>query len=107
MVFSWLTAAAAAAGLRFGEGDQILLALEEGAEEGHALVELLRAEAGALHGGDPVDELAGRRALAQAVDVAEIVEGGERLFEQLRFEVGVVDPDDAGHELAVGELDEV
>jgi hypothetical protein len=47
---------------------------------------------------DPVDELAGARALPQPVDAAQPEERRERGLEQALAEVREVDADDLGHQ---------
>src|SRR6202521_4296226 len=64
----------AAAVHRLGEREQVLLALEQRAEERHRIVELHARDARATQHGDPVDQLARRGALAQPLHVAQLVE---------------------------------
>src|SRR3954464_4438937 len=79
---------------RLGEGEEILLALEKRAEERQRFVQLHALHTGAAQHRDPVDQLARRGTLAQTLDVSQLVEGAQRLVEQLAREIGMVDADD-------------
>src|SRR5690606_207003 len=71
---------AATAGDLIGVGHEVLLLLEQRAQEGEVLIERHVLDAGALEHGDPVDELARARALAEPRHVAELVEDLDRLI---------------------------
>src|SRR4051812_6964988 len=73
--------AAAVAG-RLGESDQVLLPLEQRAEKRHPGVQLHAGDPRAAQHGDPVDQLAGGGSLAQAVHVADGVEGTKGRVEE-------------------------
>ena len=56
---------------------------------------------------DPVDQLARRRALAQARHRAQLVERDDRLVDERVVDARVVHAHDALHQLLIGEVDEV
>jgi hypothetical protein len=56
---------------------------------------------------DPVDELARRRALAQARHGAKLVEGHDGLVDEGVLDARVMHTDNALHQLLIGEVDEV
>ena len=64
-------------------------------------------DAGAEQRRDPVDQLGGRRLLAELALLAQPVELDQHLVEQRRVEVRVVHGDDPPHQRRVGELDVV
>src|SRR5690242_17876345 len=73
-----------ASGLRaLPDGLHVLLGLEQRAEERDAAADLAEIDAGLLERADPVDQLAGRRPLAQARRRAQAVEHLDRLVEHL------------------------
>src|SRR5688500_984393 len=84
---------------------QILLALEQDADERDVLVERRLVETVGEEGGPPVVQLVGGGALAESVDGAQLVEGVERSVEQRAGQSIEVDSDDPPHQLRVGELD--
>jgi DNA-binding XRE family transcriptional regulator len=71
------------------------------------LLDLVHAAARAQQRADPVDQLRGRRLLAQLVLLAQPVEFDQYLIEQLGVEVRMVHVDDLAHRRHVGELDVV
>ena len=86
---------------------RILLALDKGAEERDLGGDLFEVEAS--HGKclDPVEKLARRRLLPQAVHLAYPVELLDGLPHELVLDVGIVDLDDPLHHLLVGKFDVV
>src|ERR1044071_4113780 len=92
-----------APGQLIGVSGDVLFFLEQRAEEGQSTVELDLGDAGLLQNGDPVDELAGRGALAQAARRPNLEEGLKRLLDESLGEIGMVHTDDAAHELSLGE----
>src|SRR6266545_458089 len=86
------------------EGEDVLGALEEGADEGH--VQALRGDAGVPQGGEPGEELAGRRRLLVAA-LAQLVEDPQRGIEQPLLDVGEMELDDLAHLLRRGKGDVV
>jgi hypothetical protein len=55
----------------------------------------------------PVEQLGGRGLLLEARHFADVVEDVQRLAQQVALQVGEVDVDDLGHDLAIGEADVV
>ena len=70
-------------------------------------LDVVGRHAGALQHRNPIDQLAGRRLLAQLALLAQPVELHQHLIEQLRLQVRMMHVDDLLHQRAVGELDEV
>src|SRR5262249_42060364 len=96
-----------AALLRLTDRLDVLLLLEEDAQERELLDEAFAAHVRAAQDGDPVDQLARRGALANAREIAQLIERHDRLIDELAIDVGMVDPHDALHELLIREVDEV
>ena len=76
-------------------------------EEGQRAGDVGRVDAAEGERLHPVDQLAGRGLLLQVGQVAQPVEGLERLVEQLLMQLGLVHEHDATHHLGVGEGDVV
>src|SRR5262245_34850738 len=93
--------------LRLTERLDVLLFLEQDAEERKLAHEPLAPDARALEHGDPLDELARRRTLSQARDGAKRVEGDDRLIDEVLIDLRMVHAHDPLHELLVWKIDEV
>jgi hypothetical protein len=83
----------------------ILLLLEQRANEGDVLFDLVDADAGAQQRADPIDQLGRRWLLSQLVLLAQPVKLDQHLVEELGIQVGVVHVDDLPHQRRIGELD--
>src|SRR5262249_4777615 len=81
----------------------VLLLLQERADERDVLLELLLGDARAEERADPVDQLGGGGLLAQLWLLAQPVELDQHLVEELRLQMGVVHGDDLPHGRDVGE----
>jgi hypothetical protein len=78
----------------------VLLGLEQRADE-RDVRELVLADARAQQRADPVDQLRGRRLLAQLALLVHPVEFDQHLVEQLGVEMGMVHGDDLSHQRRV------
>src|SRR5580692_775740 len=85
----------------------VLLLLQEHAQERQFSHQALPADVALHEHRDPVDELARRRTLAKPRNLTELVEGDDRLVDERSVDVRVVHPDDAFHPLLIGKVDEV
>src|SRR5690606_19969943 len=94
-----------AAGL--GDDLRVLLLLQQHTGEGQLALDAVYPHPRPTQHRDPVDQLAGARALAQARHGAQVIEGRDRSIHQGVVEVGVVHLHDALHQLRLGEIDEV
>src|SRR5687768_7018987 len=103
----WLTSPAPAAGELVGIGGEVLLLLEERSEERQGAIELDVREAAAMKSGDPIDQLARARTLAEPLHLPDLVEDLHRVCDQLLLEVWMMHVDDASHQCFVREVDEV
>jgi hypothetical protein len=97
--------AACAGGLR--ERLEVLLLFEQGTHEGQLGLELDVVDARRVEHRQPVHQLAGARALAEPGQRAQLEEDLQRLVDETLLQGRVVHPDDALHQLGVGEVDEV
>src|SRR5262245_38910206 len=78
---------ASALGVVLRERIDVLLFLEQGADEGNVRLDLFDTDAGTDEGADPVDELGRRRLLPQLALLPQPVEFDQHLVEQLGVEM--------------------
>ena len=91
----------------FSEYIDVLIFLQEHAEERHLFVQIRHIDAADHERLDPVEELRGGRSLLQILHIADLVERFEGILHQFLVDIAVVHVDDLLHLLGIREFDVV